>query len=166
MYDSHCRHTIQRLKEATKAVSRNPSSRARFFGGWKFDPRDHEKVRSLCRQLFIWPSKSIPVASTIAIRSSEGIAGISLKIRGCARVKDKINESTGEKSARKRKRLLIFWRFRRSPFAQTHVEEWRIRPSTSQGLSTILREDTLVMVENRSNQLDDGSALRSFALSD
>lgn len=60
------------------------------------------------------PSKSIPVDSIIATRSTEGIPSISLEIRECARVKDKINKRRGARSpARERKRLPIFWRLGR-----------------------------------------------------
>lgn len=53
------------------------------------------------------PSKSIPVDSIIATRSSKGIAGVSITGGGysdvCARVKDKINkrERTRETPSRK-----------------------------------------------------------------
>lgn len=103
----------------------------------------------------------------IAIRSFEGIAGISLKTSRMWgwRLKTKSTKARAKNLLEKENDFLFsdgFVVF--CPYK--HDREWRIRPSTSYEFSTMLGEDTLVIVGNRSNQLDDGSALQLFVLSD
>lgn len=119
------------------------------------------------------PRKSIPVDSIIATRSSEGIAGISVGIRGCARVKDKINKTESEKPPPRKETasyfLAVRWSSCRLMYPGTQVVEWGIRPSMgAEELSTILGAGygRYSRESEQSSWRRDGSALRSLALSD
>ena len=117
----------------TECIFWDPSSPARSLSGKETRPaRSREKLDHFAGSFSSGPSKSISVDSIIAIRSSERIPNISLKMRS-ARVKDKINKWWATSPVEKGNFFLFSSGYVALPLDVSQGGEWHIRPSTSQG---------------------------------